>query len=32
MIESRFYCKDCHVGFNIKQNYECQINQKYERR
>ena len=26
MIESRFYCKDCHTGFNTKQNYEYHIN------
>jgi hypothetical protein len=22
---SRFYCKDCHTGFNTKQNYECHL-------
>jgi hypothetical protein len=28
MIESRFYCKDCHTGFNAKQNYEYHIKTK----
>jgi hypothetical protein len=28
MIESRFYCNDCHIGFNAKQNYEYHINTK----